>query len=69
MNQLDLALALVLENLPDSISERTRVLSEAAALLDDKHPLRVDLGKQINSLKFAEREAPRTAAKFRNLDA
>jgi hypothetical protein len=69
MTELDLAVALVLENLPDSITQRARVLGEVAALLGEKHPLRNDVLKQIHSLDFATEHPRVAAAKFRNLEA
>ena len=68
MTELDLAVALVLENLPDSISSRNRVLAEVAALLGEKHPLMNDVVKQIHSLDFAIDHPRIAAAKFRNLE-
>ncbi len=67
MTELDLAVALVLDHLPESIHERTRVLTEVVALIGEKHPLHSDVMKQVNSLRFAGEQAPITAAKFRNI--
>jgi len=68
MTELDLAVALILENLPDSIRDRSRVLSEVAALIGEQHPLRNDVVKQIHSIDFAIEHPRVAAAKFRNLE-